>query len=58
MAWTYWEPLHDAAAVAGYVAFFNGRVEIEVDREVKERHASMWSAPGWWDRIRDIEARL
>ncbi len=58
VAWTYREPLHDAAAVAGYVAFFNERVEIEVDGEVQERHVSMWSAPGWWNRIRDIEAQL
>ena len=40
------------------VAFFNERVEIEVDGEVQERLASAWSAPGWWNRIREIEAQL
>jgi hypothetical protein len=58
VAWTYRESLHDAVAVAGYVAFFNERVEIEVDGEIQEQPASMWSAPGWWNRIREIEAQL
>jgi uncharacterized protein (DUF427 family) len=58
VAWTYREPLHDAAAVRDYLAFFNERVEIEVDGEVQERHASTWSAPGWWNRIREMEAQL
>jgi Domain of unknown function (DUF427) len=58
VAWTYREPLHDAAAVADYVAFFNERVEIEVDGEIQERLASTWSAPGWWNRIREFEAQL
>jgi uncharacterized protein (DUF427 family) len=58
VAWTYREPLHDAAAIKDYVAFFDERVQIEVDGEVQERHASMWSTPGWWKRIREVEAQL
>ena len=58
VASTYREPLHDAAAVAGYVAFFNERVEIEVDSETQERLKTPWSVPGWWNRIREIEAQI
>ncbi len=58
VAWTYEEPRHAAAAVAGYVAFFNEHVEIEVDGEVQERPASPWSGPGWWDSVREFEAQL
>ena len=58
VAWIYREPLHDAAAVRDYVAFFNERVEIEVDGEIQESLATAWSAPGWWHRIREFEAQL
>ena len=48
LAWTYREPLHDAAAVADHVAFFNERVEIEVDGEVEPPVRTPWSDPDWW----------
>jgi uncharacterized protein (DUF427 family) len=48
LAWTYREPLHDAAAVADHVAFFNERVEIEVDAEVEPPVRTPWSDPDWW----------
>lgn len=31
LGWIYDEPLHDAAQVAGYVSFWNERVDLEVD---------------------------
>lgn len=31
LGWIYDEPLHDAARVAGYVSFWNERVDLEVD---------------------------
>lgn len=31
LAWIYDEPLHDAARVAGYVCFWNERVDLEID---------------------------
>jgi uncharacterized protein (DUF427 family) len=33
LAWIYDEPLHDAARVAGYVCFWNERVDLEIDGE-------------------------
>jgi uncharacterized protein (DUF427 family) len=48
LIWTYPEPRHDAAAVAGYLCFFNERVDIEVDGEHQERPLTPWS-PGWRD---------
>src|SRR6478609_755474 len=37
LAWIYDEPLHDAARVAGYVAFWNELVDVEVDGVVESR---------------------
>jgi uncharacterized protein (DUF427 family) len=48
LAWTYEEPRHDAAAVAGRVAFFDERVEVELDGEHQPRPQTPWSRPGWW----------
>ena len=48
LAWTYREPLHDAAAVADHVAFFNERVEIQIDGEVEPPVRTPWSNPDWW----------
>jgi uncharacterized protein (DUF427 family) len=48
LAWTYREPLHDAAAVADHVAFFNERVEIEIDGEVELPVRTPWSDADWW----------
>lgn len=46
LVWTYPESHHDAARVAGYLAFFNERVDIEVDGELQERPLTPWS-PQW-----------
>ena len=41
--WSYAEPRHEAARIAGYLAFFNERVDIEVDGEPQERPQTQWS---------------
>jgi len=43
IAWTYLDPLHDALPVKGMIAFFNERVELEVDGELRERPQTQWS---------------
>src|SRR4051794_5993156 len=43
VAWTYREPLREAAEVTGLIAFFNERVEIAVDGERVGRPATPWS---------------
>jgi hypothetical protein len=40
---SYQDPLHDAAPVRGYVAFFNERVDVFVDGERHERPVTPWS---------------
>lgn len=46
LVWTYEEPGHDAADVKGYVAFFDERVDLEIDGEPVERPTTQWSASG------------
>jgi uncharacterized protein (DUF427 family) len=47
IAWTYQDPLHDAARVRGLIAFFDERVDVVVDGERLERPITPWSAgPG------------
>jgi uncharacterized protein (DUF427 family) len=58
VAWTYAQPRHDAAAVAGYVAFFNERVDIVVDGEPQPSPRSPWSVPGWWKSMADFTAQM
>jgi uncharacterized protein (DUF427 family) len=43
VAWTYREPLHDAARVRDFVAFFNERVDLTVDGALQERPVTPWS---------------
>jgi len=45
LAWTYRDPRPDAARVKDYIAFFNERVDIEIDGELQERPETQWS-PG------------
>jgi uncharacterized protein (DUF427 family) len=42
VVWHYEEPRHDAVRVASYLAFFNERVDIEVDGEPQERPLTPW----------------
>ena len=43
LAWSYQQPLHDAARVQDMVAFFDERVDVEVDGEPRERPVTPWS---------------
>jgi uncharacterized protein (DUF427 family) len=43
IAWCYDEPLHDAVPVKGMIAFYNERVDVEVDGELEERPRTQWS---------------
>ena len=43
LVWFYPEPRHDAARVKDYLAFFNERVDLEVDGEPQERPITQWS---------------
>jgi uncharacterized protein (DUF427 family) len=46
IAWTYRDPRPDAERIRDRIAFFNERVDIEVDGESHERPLTQWS-PGW-----------
>jgi uncharacterized protein (DUF427 family) len=43
VAWTYEDPLHDGQPVKDLVAFYNERVDVEVDGEREERPRTQWS---------------
>jgi uncharacterized protein (DUF427 family) len=43
LVWFYPEPRHDAERIAGYLAFFNERVDLEIDGELQERPVTQWS---------------
>jgi uncharacterized protein (DUF427 family) len=43
LAWTYHQPLREAAAVAGLVAFFDERVDVVVDGRPVPRPVTPWS---------------
>jgi uncharacterized protein (DUF427 family) len=43
LVWCYHEPRHDAERIAGYLAFFNERVDLELDGELQERPETQWS---------------
>ncbi len=45
IAWSYPEPLHDAAQLRGLTAFFDERVDVVVDGERQRRPITPWS-PG------------
>jgi uncharacterized protein (DUF427 family) len=46
IAWTYEEPRREVAPIAGMIAFFNERVDIELDGERQDRPLTPWS-PNW-----------
>jgi uncharacterized protein (DUF427 family) len=46
LAWTYEAPLPDAAELAGYVSFFDERVDVTLDGKPHERPRTPWSQPG------------
>jgi uncharacterized protein (DUF427 family) len=43
VAWTYEDPLHDGLPVKGLVAFYDERVDVDVDGERQERPQTQWS---------------
>jgi len=43
IAWTYQEPLHEAARVRGLAAFFDERIDVIVDGDRRERPITPWS---------------
>jgi uncharacterized protein (DUF427 family) len=43
LIWYYPDPLPEASKIAGMLAFFNERVDIELDGEAEERPESPWS---------------
>jgi uncharacterized protein (DUF427 family) len=43
VVWLYEDPRRDVAPIQGYLAFFNERVDIEVDGELQERPVTQWS---------------
>jgi uncharacterized protein (DUF427 family) len=43
LVWYYPEPRRDAERIKGYLAFFNERVDIEIDGELEERPITQWS---------------
>jgi uncharacterized protein (DUF427 family) len=43
VVWCYPDPTRDAERIKGYLAFFNERVDIEVDGELQERPQTQWS---------------
>jgi uncharacterized protein (DUF427 family) len=46
VVWRYGEPHRDVAPIAGMLAFFNERVDIDLDGERQERPLTPWS-PDW-----------
>jgi uncharacterized protein (DUF427 family) len=43
LVWCYEDPIPAARDIAGYLAFFNERVDLEVDGELLERPRTRWS---------------
>jgi uncharacterized protein (DUF427 family) len=43
IAWTYEQPLHDAAQVRGLIAFFDERIDVTLDGERLARPITPWS---------------
>jgi uncharacterized protein (DUF427 family) len=45
VAWTYRQPIPECPRVAGLVAFFNERVDLEIDGVRQQRPRTPWSTP-------------
>lgn len=50
IAWTYPQPFENAARVVDHIAFFDERVDLDIDGERVARPFTPWAAPGWWRR--------
>ena len=44
LVWTYTEPRREAEPIADMLAFFNERVDLEIDGELQERPQTQWSS--------------
>ncbi len=42
VAWTYRYPTHEAAAIAGYICFPQGKVDMYVDGELEPKPRTRW----------------
>jgi uncharacterized protein (DUF427 family) len=47
VAWSYTAPDDDGKPVKGRIAFYNERVDLELDGEVQERPRTQWHKEGW-----------
>ena len=52
LAWCYDEPRAEVGRIAGRIAFYDERVDVEVDGEPQERPLTQWSPSGWGGRGR------
>ena len=43
LVWYYAKPIPEAAKIKGHLAFFNEKVDLEVDGEEQERPKTQWS---------------
>ena len=43
LVWTYQDPQREVAPIKDHLAFFNERVDLEVDGELQERPVTQWS---------------
>jgi uncharacterized protein (DUF427 family) len=53
VAWTYSDPLPAVEPIRDHVAFFNERVDLEVDGRAEERPRTQWSDIRWIERARE-----
>jgi uncharacterized protein (DUF427 family) len=43
LVWRYKEPIAEAVRIAGLLAFYNEKVDLELDGELQERPKTKWS---------------
>ena len=43
LVWWYQHPVHESAHIAGYVSFYNEKVDIHVDGELEDRPKTVFS---------------
>ncbi len=43
LVWSYPDPRHEAERIRDHLAFFNERVDVEIDGELQERPVTQWS---------------
>jgi uncharacterized protein (DUF427 family) len=58
VAWSYEDPDEDAERLRGLIAFYNERVDLEVDGERLERPRTQWHPSGWDTRAAQSASEL